>query len=54
MRLSLKQSGLYLHIPYCIHKCGYCDFNSHKINAEEMDQYVEALIRETLAYSNPA
>ena len=46
MRLHSKQSGLYLHIPYCLHKCGYCDFNSHKINTEEMDQYVEALIRE--------
>ncbi len=51
MRLHSKQSGLYLHIPYCLHKCGYCDFNSHKINTEEMDQYVEALIREIETYS---
>ena len=51
MRLSLKPSGLYLHIPYCLHKCGYCDFNSHKINTEEMDRYVEALIQEVLEYS---
>ncbi|MCH8208155.1 MAG: radical SAM protein, partial [Nitrospinae bacterium] len=51
MRLNSKHSGLYLHIPYCLHKCGYCDFNSHKINTEEMDQYVEALIREIDTYS---
>ena len=38
--------GLYLHIPYCLHKCGYCDFNSHNINEEEMASYVRALLME--------
>ena len=38
--------GLYLHIPYCLHKCGYCDFNSHNINEAEMDAYVRALLLE--------
>ena len=38
--------SLYIHIPYCIHKCGYCDFNSHNINTEEMDDYVDALLLE--------
>ncbi len=38
--------GLYLHIPYCLHKCGYCDFNSHNINEAEMEAYVQALLRE--------
>lgn len=38
--------GLYLHIPYCLHKCGYCDFNSHNINAAEMESYVRALLLE--------
>jgi len=38
--------GLYLHIPYCLHKCGYCDFNSHNINVAEMKSYVRALLME--------
>jgi oxygen-independent coproporphyrinogen III oxidase len=38
--------GLYLHIPYCLHKCGYCDFNSHNISETEMEPYVRALLME--------
>jgi oxygen-independent coproporphyrinogen-3 oxidase len=38
--------GLYLHIPYCLHKCGYCDFNSHNINEAERESYVRALLME--------
>jgi oxygen-independent coproporphyrinogen-3 oxidase len=38
--------GLYLHIPYCLHKCGYCDFNSHNINETEMESYVRVLLME--------
>ena len=48
----MKPLSLYIHIPYCIHKCGYCDFNSHKINALEMDDYVEALLEEAVFYSS--
>ena len=43
--------GLYLHIPYCLHKCGYCDFNSHPENQEESVRYVEALLSELKSYS---
>ncbi|NIQ03109.1 MAG: radical SAM family heme chaperone HemW, partial [Nitrospinaceae bacterium] len=46
--------GLYLHIPYCLHKCGYCDFNSHNINEGEMASYVRALLREIAHYSKAA
>jgi oxygen-independent coproporphyrinogen-3 oxidase len=42
----MKPISLYLHIPYCLHKCGYCDFNSHNINETEMDSYVQALLNE--------
>ena len=39
--------GLYVHIPYCQHKCGYCDFNSHAgSNRAEQARYVDALLRE--------
>ncbi len=43
--------GLYLHIPYCLHKCGYCDFNSHPENQKESVHYVEALLTELKNYS---
>ena len=43
--------GLYLHIPYCLHKCGYCDFNSHPENQVESVYYVEALLKELKFYS---
>ena len=43
--------GLYIHIPYCIHKCGYCDFNSHPIKHDEMDHYIDALVAEMKHYA---
>ena len=43
--------GLYLHIPYCLHKCGYCDFNSHPENQVESVHYVQALLKELKFYS---
>lgn len=43
--------GLYIHIPYCLHKCGYCDFNSHPENAAERERYVPALIDEIRHYA---
>jgi len=37
--------ALYIHIPWCIRKCPYCDFNSHEERGEVPEaQYVEALI----------
>ena len=37
--------ALYVHIPWCIRKCPYCDFNSHEKRGEIPEaQYVEALI----------
>jgi oxygen-independent coproporphyrinogen III oxidase len=37
---------LYLHIPFCRHKCGYCDFNAYAGMDRLMPDYVAALERE--------
>jgi putative oxygen-independent coproporphyrinogen III oxidase len=37
---------LYLHIPYCIAKCPYCDFNSIAGREDEFAAYVDALLTE--------
>ncbi len=40
-----KRLGLYFHIPFCLSKCAYCDFNSSvPQSAEVMSRYVSALI----------
>jgi oxygen-independent coproporphyrinogen-3 oxidase len=39
-------SNLYLHIPFCRHKCGYCDFNAYAGMDRLMPDYVDALERE--------
>ena len=37
--------SLYIHIPWCVHKCPYCDFNSHELRGTLPEQdYVDALI----------
>lgn len=43
--LRLPPLALYIHIPWCIRKCPYCDFNSHAAgNALPEREYVAALI----------
>ncbi|MBR2188799.1 MAG: radical SAM family heme chaperone HemW [Eubacterium sp.] len=37
---------LYLHIPFCVRKCGYCDFLSFPSDEETRGQYLEALTEE--------
>ena len=38
--------GLYVHWPFCLSKCPYCDFNSHVRTKIDAQSYVDALIRE--------
>lgn len=37
---------LYIHIPFCVKKCGYCDFLSGPADEETMKNYAEALLAE--------
>ena len=39
--------GLYIHLPWCVRKCPYCDFNSHEVRGElPTDDYLAALLRD--------
>ena len=42
--------GLYIHIPFCVRKCKYCDFNSFKLNIDEKKKYLSALSKEMELY----
>ena len=44
-----KPLGLYLHIPFCVKKCGYCDFYSVE-DRELMKEYVSALLLHIRSY----
>jgi putative oxygen-independent coproporphyrinogen III oxidase len=44
MSLTAPPLSLYVHIPWCVKKCPYCDFNSHAQNgALPVDAYIDAL-----------
>ena len=49
-------AGLYIHIPFCVKKCSYCDFNSFPIgkHCEKTGQYVDYLVREMEIQSKAA
>lgn len=45
MRTELPPLSLYLHFPWCVAKCPYCDFNSHSLRGElPAAAYVDALL----------
>ena len=46
-RLSTPPLSLYVHFPWCVRKCPYCDFNSYTLHGElDERRYVEALERD--------
>lgn len=42
--------GLYIHVPFCLAKCPYCDFYSVKYSREKAEQYKNAVIRNIKHY----
>ncbi len=38
--------SLYIHVPYCLRKCGYCDFYSQALDPAQAPRLVDALLRE--------
>src|SRR4051794_21160573 len=51
MTKNPDETGLYLHIPFCHARCGYCDFVTFTDKENQIDRYVEALCREIRAYA---
>lgn len=44
---SLPPLSLYMHMPWCVRKCPYCDFNSHALHAGVPEQqYIDAVIKD--------
>ena len=38
--------GLYVHIPFCVKKCSYCDFYSLPARLDTMESYIQAVLQE--------
>lgn len=45
----MKALGVYIHIPFCVQKCKYCDFLSGPATPEARAEYLEALKREMIS-----
>jgi len=48
---TLPPLSLYIHLPWCLKKCPYCDFNSHEISSTEQlrgkqQEYIQALVHD--------
>jgi putative coproporphyrinogen dehydrogenase len=48
---KIEKKGIYIHIPFCKQKCGYCDFHSFAKIEDLKEEYVEALCNEIKEFS---
>ena len=45
--MSETSLALYVHMPWCVRKCPYCDFNSHQLKSAQPDgSYIDALLKD--------
>jgi oxygen-independent coproporphyrinogen-3 oxidase len=47
----MKTLGLYIHIPFCVQKCLYCDFVSYAGKEAMIPRYIDAVLKEACLYS---
>lgn len=45
--------GVYVHIPFCLHRCHYCDFNTYEGLESLYGPYVDALVRDIERWGGP-
>ena len=48
--MEKKELELYIHIPFCVRKCNYCDFLSFPADEDTQRKYVKALCKEIFYY----
>lgn len=48
--MSKRGFSVYVHVPFCAHKCPYCDFNTYAVTRIPEREYVEALCAEIARY----
>lgn len=49
--MNKKKLAIYIHIPFCVKKCLYCDFLSDKADADTKKEYIDSLIKEIEHYA---
>src|ERR1041385_4061254 len=42
----MEPLGIYIHVPFCVRKCSYCDFNAYSGMGDLAEAFVEAVIEE--------
>ena len=50
LKIKMKELGIYIHIPFCMHKCYYCDFKSYENKNEYIETYIKDVIKELRMY----
>ncbi|MGH7833695.1 MAG: radical SAM family heme chaperone HemW [Candidatus Binatia bacterium] len=51
MSFEKQPFSLYVHIPYCVSKCPYCDFNVHVVSRIPEAEYADALVQELAVHA---
>lgn len=46
LRTTAAPSGLYVHFPFCAHRCHYCDFSVRRARVPPVDEWLDAIERE--------
>ncbi|MBI5354436.1 MAG: radical SAM family heme chaperone HemW [Chloroflexi bacterium] len=48
----MENTSIYIHIPFCKHRCAYCDFNTYARQEDSIPLYIKALINEIEAVTS--